>query len=315
MSSEPKSAPLGRREFLGAAVAAVGIQTIGRQIGPLAHAKDGAASAVERSDAVRSTPPENPRPARLRQSVCRWPFASIPLPQFAAMCGRLGFGAIDLLYADEWAVAEDAGLVCSTGYPSHRSDFIARGFNDRASHALLLKELETTLPVAQRHGVRNVITMFGNAGGRTESEGIDACIDGLRRIAPLAEETGVNVIVEMLNSKVDHRGYQADSTRYGVEVAKGVGSARVRLLYDIYHMQIMEGDVIRTIRANHEYFAHYHTAGNPGRNELNDAQELQYGAIMNAIAETGFDGWVAHEFIPTIDPETGLRQARDRCTV
>jgi hydroxypyruvate isomerase len=252
---------------------------------------------------------------RLRQSVCRWPYDGIPLRDFASTCARLGFGAIDLLHADEWAVVAEFGLACSTGYPSRRRDFIARGFNDPSSHALLLSELEQTLPLARENGVRNVITMFGNRNGRTEREGIDACIDGLRRIAPLAEEQGVTVILEMLNSKVDHKDYQADSTRFGVEVVRGVASPRVRLLYDIYHMQVMEGDVIRTIRENHAWFAHYHTAGNPGRNELSDGQELQYAAIATAIADIGFDGWVAHEFIPTTDVAAGLTQARDRFIV
>ncbi len=232
------------------------------------------------------------------------------------MCRRAGVGAIDLLHAHEWSVAADAGLVCSTGYPARRRDFIARGFNDPANHPLLLRELETTLPLARKAGVRNVIAMFGNrAPGRTEQQGIDACIEGLRRIAPLAEESGVTVILEMLNSKVDHAGYDADSTRYGVAVVSQVDSPRVRLLYDIYHMQVMEGDVIRTIRKHHEWFAHYHTAGNPGRNELDARQELQYPAIVRAIADTGFDGWVAHEFIPTRDAEAGLREAVRLCDV
>ena len=232
------------------------------------------------------------------------------------MCRRAGVGAIDLLHADEWAIVRDAGLECSTGYPARRRDFIARGFNDAANHSVLLRELETTLPLARKAGVRNVIAMFGNREkGRTEQQGVDACVEGLRRIAPLAEETGVTIILEMLNSKVDHAGYDADSTRYGVAVVSHVASPRVRLLYDIYHMQVMEGDVIRTIRTNHEWFAHYHTAGNPGRNELDARQELQYPAIMRAIADTGFDGWVAHEFIPTRDPEAGLRGAVRLCDV
>ncbi|HEU4829786.1 MAG TPA: TIM barrel protein [Gemmatimonadales bacterium] len=251
----------------------------------------------------------------IRQSVCRWPYESIPLPDFARLCRRSGVGAIDLLHAEEWPVVRDAGLECSTGYPARRRDFLTRGFNDRANHALLLRELETTLPLARRAGVRNVIAMFGNRGERSEEEGIDACVEGLERIAPLAEETGITIVLEMLNSKVDHAGYDADSTRYGVAVVSRVSSPRVRLLYDIYHMQVMEGDVIRTIRANHEWFAHYHTAGNPGRNELDARQELQYPAIMRAIADTGFDGWVAHEFIPTRDPEAGLREAVRLCDV
>jgi hydroxypyruvate isomerase len=252
----------------------------------------------------------------IRQSVCRWPYESMPLPEFARMCRRAGVGAIDLLHPDEWSIAADAGLVCSTGYPTRRRDFIARGFNDPANHTVLLRELEATLPLARKAAVRNVIAMFGNrANGRTEQQGIDACVEGLRRIAPIAEETGVTIILEMLNSKVDHAGYDADSTRYGVAVVSQVASPRVRLLYDIYHMQVMEGDVIRTIRTHHEWFAHYHTAGNPGRNELDARQELQYPAIVRAIADTGFDGWVAHEFIPTRDPEAGLREAVRLCDV
>lgn len=250
---------------------------------------------------------------RIRQSVCRWPYESIPLRDFVRMCRRVGVGAIDLLHADEWEVVAEAGLEVSTGHPARRRDFIARGFNDAANHALLLRELETTLPLAARAGVRNVITMFGNRTGKSEAEEIEACAEGLRRIAPLAEETGVTVILEMLNSKVDHAGYAADSTRYGVAVASAVASPRVRLLYDIYHMQVMEGDVIRTIRDHHEWFAHYHTAGNPGRNELDARQELQYPAIMRAIVGTGYSGWVAHEFIPTRDAEAGLREAVRLC--
>jgi hydroxypyruvate isomerase len=252
---------------------------------------------------------------RIRQSVCRWPYDSIPLPEFARMCRRAGVGAIDLLHADEWPVAADAGLECSTAYATRRRDFLTRGFNDPANHALLLRELESVLPLARRAGVRNVIAMFGNRTGRSEEEEIAACADGLRRIAPLAEEAGVTIVLEMLNSKVDHKGYAADSTRYGVAVVSAVRSPRVRLLYDIYHMQVMEGDVIRTIRSSHQWIAHYHTAGNPGRNELDATQELQYPAIMRAIAATGFDGWVAHEFIPTRDAQQGLRAAVRLCDV
>src|SRR5690606_13789356 len=164
---------------------------------------------------------------RIRQSVCRWPYESIPLREFAGICRRVGVGAVDLLYADEWAVVADAGLEVSTGYPARRRDFIARGFNDRANHRLLLGELEAVLPLAARHGVRNEIAMFGNGDAARREEGIEACAEGLRTIAPLAEEAGVTVILEMLNSKVDHAGYQGDSPRYGVEVVSRVGSPRV----------------------------------------------------------------------------------------
>jgi hydroxypyruvate isomerase len=150
-------------------------------------------------------------------------------------------------------VVRDAGLVCSMGYPTDRKDFLSTGFNDRANHAMLLRELERTIPLAAQHAVPNVIAMFGNRAGKSDSAGIAASIEGLSKIKPLAEQHGVTVCVELLNSKVDHKDYQGDHTAFGVEVMKGVGSPRVKLLYDIYHMQIMEGDVIRTIREHHAH--------------------------------------------------------------
>ena len=255
------------------------------------------------------------QPGRLKQSVSRWPFGRIPLPQFARAAKEMGLVAIDLLGPEEWPVVKDAGLVCSMGYPTGRDDFIATGFNNPANHPMLLKELETTIPLAARAGVPNVIAMFGNRTGASDAEAIGHCVAGLRRIAPLAEEQGVTVCVELLNSKVDHAGYQGDRTAFGVAVMKEVGSARVNLLYDIYHMQIMEGDVIRTIRDNREFIAHFHTGGVPGRNELDETQELNYRAVARAIADTGFSGYVAHEFVPTRDPLTSLRQAVAICEV
>ena len=157
--------------------------------------------------------------------------------------------------------------------------------------------------------------MFGNRQGRTDAEGIANCIAGLKKIAPLAEEQKVNVCVELLNSKVDHKDYQGDHTAFGVEVMKGVGSPRVKLLYDIYHMQIMEGDLIETIRRNIQWIGHFHTGGVPGRHELNGTQEVQWDAVMRAIAETAFGGYVAHEFVPAGDPLDSLRKAADLCDV
>ena len=195
------------------------------------------------------------------------------------------------------------------GYPTDRRDFLTVGFNDAANHALLLRELERTIPLAAQHGVPNVIAMFGNRSGRSDADGIAASIQGLSKIKPLAEQHGVTVCVELLNSKVDHRGYQGDHTAFGVEVMKGVASPRVKLLYDIYHMQIMEGDVIRTIRDNIDYIGHFHTGGVPGRHELDATQELNWHAIATAIAATNYTGFVAHEFMPTRDPLTSLKAA------
>ncbi|MGH7567686.1 MAG: hydroxypyruvate isomerase family protein [Gemmatimonadales bacterium] len=252
---------------------------------------------------------------RLTQSVSRWPYRAIPLPEFCTAAREIGLAGIDLLGRDDWPVVTDHGLIVTMGYPTARRDFIATGFNHRANHTLLLRELEETIPFAARHHVPNVIAMFGNRRGRSDAEGIDACVAGLGAIRALAEEHGVTICLELLNSKVDHADYQGDRTAFGVEVARAVGSPQVKLLYDIYHMQIMEGDVIRTIRANIAHIAHFHTGGVPGRHELDETQELNWRAVARAIADTGFQGYVAHEFVPTRDPLTALREAVAVCDV
>jgi hydroxypyruvate isomerase len=262
---------------------------------------------------ARSAPPSG----RLKQSVCRWPYSRMPLPEFCRRTKQIGFAAIDLLFPDEWSAAADAGLVVSMGYASRREKFIATGFNDPANHALLLGELETALPLAARAQVPNVIAMFGNrVAGIDDNAAIANCVAGLAEIAPLAEKLGVTVCVELLNSKVDHPGYQGDHTAFGVAVMRGVNSPRVKLLYDIYHMQIMEGDVIRTIRDNINWIGHFHTGGVPGRHEINAGQELNYHAIAAAIADLNYQAYLAHEFVPTrSDPFVSLAEALKICTV
>jgi hydroxypyruvate isomerase len=252
---------------------------------------------------------------RLKQSVSRWPYSKIPLPEFAKACKAMGLAAIDLLQPEDWDTVRQYGLVSSMGYPTKRDDFLSNGFNNRASHAMLIGELEKAIPLAAKHGVPNVIAMFGNRKGISDAEGIAACSEGLKKIAPLAEENNVTICVELLNSKVDHKDYQGDHTAFGVEVMKNVASSRVKLLYDIYHMQIMEGDVIRTIRDNIAYLGHFHTGGVPGRHELDGTQELNWNAVAKAIADTGFKGFIAHEFVPTRDPLTSLREAVATCDV
>jgi hydroxypyruvate isomerase len=255
------------------------------------------------------------RAARLKQSVSRWPYSKIPLPEFCKACKGMGIAAIDLLQPEDWPVVRDAGLVCSMGYPTKRNDFIPTGFNDPANHPMLLRELETTIPLAAKAGVPNVIAMFGNRNGRSDGEALEACVAGLSQIKALAEEQNVTVCVELLNSKVDHADYQGDHTAFGAAVMERVGSPRVKLLYDIYHMQIMEGDVIRTIRTHIQHIGHFHTGGVPGRHELDDSQELNWHAVARAIADTGFNGYMAHEFVPTKDPLTSLREAVRTCSV
>ena len=276
-------------------------------------ASAGAAILLPRSTSAAAT--VTPAPGRIRQSVSRWPYSSIPLPEFCRAARDMGLVGIDLLGRADWPVVRDAGLVSSMGYPTDRRDFIAFGFNDRAHHPILLRELEATIPVAAKEGVPNVIAMFGNREGRDDQRAIADCVLGLNAIKPLAEQHGVTICLELLNSKVDHKDYQGDRTSFGVAVVEAVASPRVKLLYDIYHMQIMEGDVIRTIRANAKHLAHFHTGGVPGRHELDDQQELNWPAVARAIADTGFTGFVAHEFVPTHDPLTSLRAAVAAFTV
>jgi hydroxypyruvate isomerase len=257
-----------------------------------------------------------PGPGRLKQSLSRWT-SKAPLPELCKRLKALGFAGVDLLYADEWAQVLDSGLAVSMGYPTKRDDFITFGFNNPANHATLLKELETSIPLAKKAGLTNVITMFGNrVAGIDDNQARDNCVAGLSKIAPLAAENGITLCVELLNSKVDHHGYQGDSTAFGVAVMKGINSPNVKLLYDIYHMQIMEGDVIRTIRDNIQYIGHFHTGGVPGRHEIDGSQELNYHAIAKAIADLDYKGFIAHEFMPArSDPFESFAEAFKICTV
>jgi len=250
---------------------------------------------------------------RIKQSASRWCYGKIPLPDLCRSAKQIGLSAIDLLQPEDWQVVQDHGLVCSMGYPTKRNDFIATGFNDRANHAMLLRELEQTIPIAGKQGVPNVIAMFGNRKGKSDAEGLATCVEGLNKIKALAEEQKVTICVELLNSKVDHADYQGDHTAWGAQVIEAVGSPRVKLLYDIYHMQIMEGDVIRTIRQHIGHIGHFHTGGVPGRHELDDTQELNWRSVARAIADAGFTGYMAHEFVPTRDPLTSLAEAFKTC--
>jgi hydroxypyruvate isomerase len=246
---------------------------------------------------------------RLKQSIARWTMQAAALPDLCRRAKEIGFDAVDLLYPDEWQAARDAGMTCSMGYAARREGFIQNGFNDPANHPMLLAELEASIPRAAQAGVPNLIAMFGNRHGAVQAEDVASCVSGLSRIAPLAEKHGVTICVELLNSRVDHPGYEGDHTAFGIEVMQAVRSVRVKLLYDIYHMQIMEGDIIRTIRRSIPWIAHFHTGGVPGRHEIDASQELNYRAVAKAIADTGFPGYVAHEFIPLGDPFTAFAEA------
>jgi hydroxypyruvate isomerase len=263
--------------------------------------------------AGESQPPRAVTKGRIRQSVSRWCYQKMALPDLCRAVAAMGLPAIDLLEQQDWPVVRQHGLVCSMGYGGGGT--IRDGLNNPANHDRIVENLIAAIPVAVTHGVPNLITFFGNRQGRSDQEAIANCVTGLNRLKAAAEKHGVTICVELLNSKVDHADYQGDRTAFGVEIVSAVNSPRVKLLYDIYHMQIMEGDVIRTIRQNHSHIAHYHTGGVPGRHELDDSQELQWAAVCRAIAETGFTGYLAHEFVPIRDPMTSLREAVILCDV
>ena len=248
---------------------------------------------------------------RIKQSVCRWCYGNIKLEKLAEEAKKIGYRSIELLTIDEYKVVKPYGLTCAMlGRVS-----IADGLNREEFHEGIERELRKNIEFAAAEGLPNTICMAGNRRGMADDEGMKNCLSGLKRIIGFAEEKKVTLCMEGLNSKVDHKDYMYDRTKWGVDLAKKVGSPRFKLLYDIYHMQIMEGDVIRTIRTYKDYIGHYHTGGVPGRHEIDDSQELHYPAVMKAIVETGFQGFVAQEFIPVRDPLESLAQGLRICDV
>jgi hydroxypyruvate isomerase len=258
-------------------------------------------------------PAEEPPKAKgnIKQSICRWCYGKIPLEELAAAAVKMGYKSVELLEAKDFAVIKPFGLTCAM----MRCNSIADGLNRKENHARIEMELRANIEFAAAEGIPNVICMSGNRKGMADDEGLANCVVGLKRVIGFAEQKKVTVCMEGLNSKVDHKDYMYDKTPWGVELAKKIGSPRFRLLYDIYHMQIMEGDVIRTIRDYKEYIAHYHTGGVPGRREIDDTQELHYPAIVKAILDTGYQGYLGQEFIPAREPMASLAQAFRICDV
>lgn len=259
---------------------------------------------------------DTPKPrGNLKQSVCRWCYGRIPLEKLATEAARIGYRSIELLSPQEVLTVKKYGLTCAVLGGAD----IVHGLNRAGNHPRILKQLREGIEFAAAEGVPNVICMAGNRTIKgqtiTDEEGLEVCAQGLKQIVGFAEEKQVTLVMEGLNSKVDHKDYMYDRTPWGVALCKKVGSPRFKLLYDIYHMQIMEGDIIRTLRQYKDYIAHYHTGGNPGRNEIDETQELNYPAICRAIVGTGFQGYLAQEFIPKRDPLTSLAQAFQICDV
>jgi hydroxypyruvate isomerase len=253
------------------------------------------------------------RKGRIRQSASRWCYHDIPLDKLCAYAAQIGLQGIDLLNPEDYEVPARYGLVCSMAYASGGE--ISSAMNRVENHAKMEEGFRKYIPLAAKAGVSNVITFSGNRNGMSDDEGAKNTIAGLNRVKKIAEDHGVTICMELLNSKIDHHDYMCDHTAWGVQVVQAVNSPRVKLLFDIYHMQIMEGDLVRTIQKNIDWIGHFHTGGVPGRHELGGTQEVQWDGVMRGIAATNFRGFVAHEFVPARDPLTSLREAADLCDI
>jgi hydroxypyruvate isomerase len=249
--------------------------------------------------------------ANIKQSVCRWCFGGIKLDRLAAEAAKMGYKSVELLNAEDCKIVKGYGLTCAM----MRCNSIADGLNRKENHARIEQELRSNIEFAAAEGIPNVICMSGNRRAMADDEGLENCALGLKQVVGLAEDKKVTICMEGLNSKVDHKDYMYDRTKWGVDLVKKIGSPRFRLLYDIYHMQIMEGDVIRTIREYKDYIAHYHTGGVPGRHEIDATQELNYATIVKAILDTGYQGYLGQEFIPAREPLASLAQGFQICDV
>ena len=250
----------------------------------------------------------------INHSVCQWCYNDIPLEKLCEAAHDMGIKSIDLLNSSQWATAAKYGLTCAMAYVSPTG--LSKGFNDPSLHDTLLKDYTANIPKAAEAGLKNVICFSGNSNGLSAEKGLENCARGLEPVLKVAAKYNITVSMELLNSKVDHKDYQCDHTEWGVKLCEKSGSENLKLLYDIYHMQIMEGDVIATIKKHSKYISHYHTGGVPGRHEIDETQELFYPAIMKAIVATGFKGFVAQEFVPSwTDKLAALKQGVGICDV
>jgi hydroxypyruvate isomerase len=266
------------------------------------------------SEPEEKAPTSNALKGNINHAVCRWCYSSIPMEDFCKSAKEIGIKGIDLVGPADWPILQKYGLHSSMCNGAEIN--LVDGFNDKQFHDKLVRNYTELIPLVAKAGYTNLICFSGNKRGKDDETGLSNCVEGLKKILPLAEKHKVVLVMELLNSKVDHKDYQCDKTAWGVELCKRLGSPNFKLLYDIYHMQIDEGDVIRTIKANHQYIAHYHTGGVPGRNEIDTTQELYYPAIMEAILKTGFKGFVAQEFIPSWpDKIAALKKGVEICDV
>jgi hydroxypyruvate isomerase len=272
-------------------------------------------SSISWAQEQTAAPAESPTPRKgnIRQSVSRWCYPKMSLDELCAYSAQIGLKGVDLLEPADFETPKKYGLLCTMGYVE--AGTIPDALNVVANHDKIEAGMRKNVPLAAKAGVPNVITFSGNRRGMSDEEGAKNVILGLNRVKKIAEDNNVVLCLELLNSKVNHKDYMADHTAWGVAVMKEVNSPHVKLLYDIYHMQIMEGDLIATIQANIQWLGHFHTGGVPGRHELDNKQEVQWDGVMRGIVESGYKGYVAHEFVPAGDPRAGLLQAVDLCDV
>jgi hydroxypyruvate isomerase len=276
------------------------------------------AGAVVGSTASNSRIPAGSRPDRvIKHSASKWCYSDLSVAELAAAGKKMGLHSIELLDPADWPTVKEHGLTCAMANAPAMDEYgLTEGWNRAENHETLIPLYKERIQKVAEAGLPNLICFSGNRNGLSDEQGLTNCRKGLQQIVPIAEEHGVTLCMELLNSKVDHPGYQCDHTTWGVELVNRVGSDHFQLLYDIYHMQIMEGDIIRTIRNYHDAIAHYHTGGVPGRNEIDETQEVNYAAIVRAIAETGYEGYIGQEFIPAADDSLqSLREAIEICTV
>jgi hydroxypyruvate isomerase len=299
---------LSRRQYLGRAIGATSAFSVSAMLERQITAAEKAAGVAK---------------GRIQHSVCKWCYPKIPLEHLCAAAKNIGLESIELLDPPDFPTLKKYDLQCAmVSYPTIEGPGgvkigpIPKGFNRTEHHDLLVQAYEPLLKAAADAGCRQVICFSGNREGMSDEQGLENCAAGIKRLLPVCERLGIRLCMELLNSKVNHKDYMCDHSAWGVELCKKVGSEHFRLLYDIYHMQIMEGDVIATIRANHPYFAHYHTGGVPGRHEIDDTQELHYPAIVRAILDTGYTGFLGQEFIPAKEDQiASLKQAVKICSV
>ena len=275
----------------------------------------GACSALGLSpQAAQSQTGKVVKKGRIKQAICGGCLrrSGLDMEQTVALIAKMGLVGMDFVGQKDWPILKKHGLVATI---VGGAGSIRRGLNDKSMHARFLDDFHRNIKAAAEHKWRNVICMAGDRKGISDEEGMDNCHAILTEAVKIAEDHEVTICMELLNSKVDHPGYMCDKSEWGFELCRRVDSTRFKMLYDIYHMQIMEGDLIATIKKNIRHIGHFHTAGVPGRHELDENQEIYYPAVMRAIVETGYDGYVAHEYTPTRDAVRSLTQAVQTCDV